>query len=78
MNKTKIIVDSTFDMTEKTRKRVTVVPLTVRFETEEYTDGVTITKQEFYEKLIESDILPTTSQATPFDFMETLESETAD
>lgn len=78
MNKTKIIVDSTFDMTEKTRKRVTVVPLTVRFETEEYTDGVTITKQEFYEKLIENDILPTTSQATPFDFMETLESETAD
>ena len=78
MNKTKIIVDSTFDMSEETRKRVVVVPLTVRFETEEYIDGVTITRQEFYEKLIESDVLPTTSQATPFMFCDVLDKETED
>lgn len=78
MNKTKIIVDSTFDMSEETRKRVVVVPLTVRFETEEYIDGVTITRQEFYEKLIESDVLPTTSQATPFMFCNVLDKETED
>ena len=78
MNKTKIIVDSTFDMSEETRKRVVVVPLTVRFETEEYIDGVTITRQEFYEKLIESNVLPTTSQATPFMFCDVLGKETED
>lgn len=78
MNKTKIIVDSTFDMLEETRKRVVVVPLTVRFETEEYIDGVTITRQKFYEKLIESDVLPTTSQATPFMFCDVLDKETED
>ena len=33
-------------------------------------DGVTIDSQTFYEMLVESDVLPTTSQATPFAFEE--------
>lgn len=65
----KIIVDSTADLTASVRERVSIVPLTVLFGEEEYIDGVTLTHQEFYEKLIESDVLPTTSQATPSAFM---------
>ena len=66
--KVRIIVDSTADVSEKIRGRLTVVPLTVHFGDEEYIDGVTISRQEFYEKLIESDVLPSTSQATPAAF----------
>lgn len=66
--KTKIIVDSTIDVTEDIKKRLTVVPLTVRFGESEYIDGVTLTREDFYKKLLESDVLPTTSQATPIAF----------
>ena len=69
----KIIVDSTTDLTNSTRNRVTVVPLTVCFGADEYIDGVNLTHKEFYEKLIESDTLPTTSQATPSAFMKALD-----
>ena len=67
--KTRIIVDSTADMIPEIKNRVHIVPLTVRFDTEEYIDGVTIDYKEFYEKLVESDVLPSTSQATPDAFM---------
>lgn len=71
--KTRIIVDSTADLTPKYAERVSVVPLTVHFGDEEFIDGVNITKKGFYEKLIESDVLPTTSQATPDAFMKEFE-----
>ena len=66
----KLIVDSTADLTAQVRSRVEVVPLTIHFGEEEFIDGVTIDSRTFYEKLIESDVLPTTSQATPFAFEE--------
>lgn len=68
--KTRIIVDSTADLVPEIQKRVHVVPLTVLFGDEEYIDGVTIDHKTFYEKLIESDVLPTTSQAAPSAFMQ--------
>lgn len=61
----KIIIDSTTDTTPTVREKCAVVPLTVRFGDTEYIDGVTITHTEFYQKLVESDVLPTTSQGTP-------------
>ena len=64
----KIIVDSTADLTPQIRSRVNVVPLTIHFGEEEFIDGITIDSHTFYEKLIESDVLPTTSQATPYAF----------
>lgn len=67
--KTRIIVDSTADLMPNYQSRVHVVPLTVHFGEEEFIDGVTIDHKTFYEKLIESDVLPTTSQATPDAFM---------
>ena len=64
----RIIIDSTTDLAPKLEGQVTIVPLTVRFGDKEYIDGVTITHEEFYNKLVESDVLPTTSQATPAAF----------
>ncbi len=71
--KTQIITDSTADLLPQYRAKVVTVPLTVRFGTEEFLDGVTIDHRTFYEKLVECDTLPTTSQAGPNDFMSVLE-----
>ena len=66
--KTRIIVDSTTDLLPHLKEQVQVVPLTVLFGEEQYIDGVTIDHKTFYEKLVESDVLPSTSQATPAAF----------
>ena len=71
--KTRIIVDSTVDLMPEFKSRVHTVPLTVHFGDKEYIDGVTIDHKTFYEKLIESDVLPSTSQATPDAFMKEFE-----
>ena len=65
-----IIVDSTADLRPQIADRVKIVRLTIRFGDQEYIDGVTIDSHKFYEMLVESDELPTTSQATPFAFEE--------
>lgn len=70
---TRIIVDSTADLMPEFKSCVHTVPLTLRFGDEEYIDGVTIDHKTFYEKLIESDVLPTTSQGTPDAFMQEYE-----
>ena len=61
----KFIVDSTADLLPEIAGQVQIVPLTIRFGDREYIDGVTIDSKKFYEMLIESDELPTTSQANP-------------
>ena len=70
---TRIIVDSTADLMPEFKSRVHTVPLTVNFGDQEYIDGITIDHKAFYEKLIESDVLPTTSQATPDAFIKEFE-----
>ena len=64
----RLIIDSTTDLNPAISHRFTVVPLTICFGKEEFIDGVTITHKEFYEKLIETDSLPSTSQASPAAF----------
>jgi DegV family protein with EDD domain len=64
----RIITDSTVDIADKYSNLFTVVPLTVTFGEKDYIDGVTINKQEFYQKLVSSPELPKTSQATPAAF----------
>lgn len=71
--KTRIIVDSTSDLLPAIKERVNIVPLTVHFGEEEYIDGVTIDHKAFYEKLVESDVMPSTSQATPDAFIKEFE-----
>lgn len=71
--KTRIIIDSTSDLTPEIKERVHIVPLTVHFGDEEFIDGVTIDHKRFYEKLIETDVHPSTSQAAPAAFEEEYE-----
>ncbi len=69
----RIIIDSTADMLPELKSRTIVVPLTVHFGDEEYIDGVSITHKAFYEKLVETDVLPHTSQAAPAAFASVFE-----
>ena len=69
----KIIIDSTTDLMPAVKARCMVVPLTVHFGDEEYIDGVTISHKEFYEKLVETDVMPRTSQAPPAAFAKVYE-----
>ena len=70
MEKIRIITDSASDLSASTREDLTILPLAIRFGDTEYLDGVTISHHEFYEKLIESDTLPTTSLVSPAAFEE--------
>ncbi len=64
----RIVIDSTTDISPELKEKVTIVPLSIFFGEEEFIDGVTIDHKMFYEKLIESDVIPTTSQASPATF----------
>ena len=68
---TAIVLDSTADFPEAPDRFANwrVVPLYVRFGAESYRDYVDIGPAEFYERLRTSDVLPTTSQPTPQDFL---------
>lgn len=68
--KTRIVVDSTADILPEYLNQIHTVPLTVSFGDEEYIDGVTIDHRTFYQKLIETDAMPSTSQASPAAFAE--------
>ena len=67
----KIITDSTSDISLEQAKRmgITVVPLKVIFGDKEYKEGIEISIEGFYEKLVTSEKLPTTSQPSPDDFL---------
>ena len=66
--KVRIVIDSTADIRPELRERFSIVPLTIHFGEREYVDGVDIDHHQFYEMLVESDVVPTTSQATPAAF----------
>lgn len=66
--KLRIITDSASDLIPPYRPGLTVLPLTVLFGERAYQDGVDLDHKQFYELLIESDALPTTSQPTPAQF----------
>lgn len=65
-----IITDSASDIVDKRREDLTVLPVNIAFGEEEFQDGINLTHRMFYEKLIECDVLPVTSQVPPFTFEE--------
>jgi len=69
--KVRIVTDSTADFTseEASKYNIDVVPLNVMFGSDVYRDGVDITSDVFYGKLVEAKELPTTSQPAPGDFL---------
>ena len=68
--KIRVITDSASDLVPPYRQEVTVLPMTVTFGTEEFQDGIDLNHRQFYEKLIEGEDLPTTSQISPAQFEE--------
>ena len=70
----RIISDSACDITQQEAKEldITVLPLKTVIDGVEYLDGVTISTEEFYERLESCRQLPTTSQLTPAEFEKAL------
>lgn len=68
----KIVTDSVSDLPPQVVKElgITVVPLNVRFGAEVYRDGVDLTAEQFFDKLVHSKILPVTSVPSPGAFAE--------
>ena len=66
----RFIVDSGCDILPSEAEQLGIIhlPLKVLFGQQEYLDAVDLTHREFYEKLIESDVLPTTCQVPPAEF----------
>ncbi len=67
----KIVTDSLSDITADLAQElgITVVPLTVFFGHESFLDRVTITTDEFYQKLAYGPVWPSTTQPPPGDFI---------
>ena len=76
----KLMADSVCDLeqTEADALGIALMPLSIRFGSEEYWDGVTLSHREFFEKLIETDEIPQTSQISDYRFEEAFASLTAD
>ena len=76
----KLMADSACDLeqTEADALGIALMPLSIRFGREEYWDGVTLSHREFFEKLIETDEIPQTSQISDYRFEEAFASLTAD
>jgi DegV family protein with EDD domain len=67
----KIVTDSTADVPEELLERydIRVVPVNIQFGTETYQEGIDIDRLTFYQKL-EGDIIPTSSQPSPGQFVD--------
>lgn len=76
----KILIDSASDLTQAEAEScgVRLMPIEVRFGDQSYWDGVDLTPREFFEKLVESDELPKTSQINEYRFEEAFADMTAD
>ncbi|MCI8599011.1 MAG: DegV family protein [Lachnospiraceae bacterium] len=76
----KLVVDSAsdIDITEAKELGIHMIPMSIQFGEDTYSDGVDLTRKQFFEKLIESSELPKTSQINMFQFEECFSSLTED
>ena len=76
----KILVDSACDLEQSDAEAlgVSLLPLQIRFGEEEFLDGVTLSHRAFFEKLIETNTLPQTSQINEYRFEEAFSELTED
>lgn len=76
----KILIDSASDINLEEAKEmgIELISMTINFGEDEFYDGVDLYPSQFYEKLIETDIIPTTSQINPFRWEEKFEEMTKD
>ena len=64
----RIITDSASDITQGRHSLLSVLPMTITFGEEQFLDGVNLSREEFYLKLVETDAMPSTSQISPYSF----------
>lgn len=59
-----VVTDSTADIPAQRAQElnITVVPLSVNFGSQSFRDGIDLSADQFYSRLVESNVLPTTSQ----------------
>lgn len=71
----KVVTDSTADLPAEVAREldITVVPLYVHFGSQVFRDGVDLSAEEFYRKLLQGPTLPTTSAPSPGTFQEIYE-----
>ena len=76
----KIVTDSAGDLTAEQTSAldIAIVPLTIRFGEQEYTDGVDLSTAEFYAKMAELDVMPATAAPSPGMFEEAFRKAAAD
>ncbi|MPW24602.1 DegV family EDD domain-containing protein [Alkalibaculum sp. M08DMB] len=72
----RIVTDSASDLNIDIEKKynIEIVPLTVNFDSQSYKDRVEITSEEFFNKLDESKVIPSTSQVNPKEFEDVFKS----
>ena len=72
MSRVYIVTDSTADLTEEEVQQfeISIVPMNISIDDDNYIDGVTITKEEFKQKMIASAELPKTAQPSIGRFVE--------
>lgn len=72
MARVRVVTDSAGDLTPALAEErgITIVPLSIRFGSEEFVDGATLTAEEFWRRCKSSDVLPETSAPSPGAFQE--------
>lgn len=70
-----VVVDSTCDIPRELREQlgITVVPQLILFGSEQFRDGIDLSNDEFYARLEEGKVHPTSSQPSPGDFADAYE-----
>jgi len=68
----RIVTDRTCDITAELEKELSItnIPVYLVFGQTTFRDGVDITTDQFYQKLLHEPVYPTTSQPTPKDFVD--------
>lgn len=71
----RLVIDSASDIeySRAMEKGWVFLPITVSFGDEQLKDGIDINASSFYDRLIESDIMPVTSQITPYVYQQTFD-----
>lgn len=66
----RILTDSACDLTPKEADKlgIDLIPLKTYFGEEEFRDGIDLDHDGFFQKLIETDVFPTTSQISPYEY----------
>jgi DegV family protein with EDD domain len=74
-NKIALITDSTCDLPRQYLEQynIDVVPLTIIWEEEQFRDGVDLSPEDFYQRLVTDSVIPTTSQPTPQEMVQVYE-----